>query len=59
MPNVYEEVMNIPRIKLNFGGKVEVGVIRVADIKCKMRVGGSAFEEIVPASKHECTQALT
>lgn len=50
MSNVYEEVMNIPRIKLNFGGKVEVGVIRVADIKGKMlKVGGAAFEEIVLA----------
>lgn len=52
MPNVYEEVMNIPRIKLNFSGKVEVSVIHFSNIKGKMlKVGGAAYEEIVLATR--------
>lgn len=46
MPNVYEEIMNVPTYKYKFSGCVEVSVIRVVEIKCKIRVGGSASEEL-------------
>lgn len=51
MLNVYEEIMNIPTYKYKLSGYVEVNVICVVEIKCKIRVGGSASEEL----KHDQT----